>query len=66
MNIHLALDEHLLQQALRIGRQRTEKAVVTEALEEYVQRRQQREIVRLSGVVEYGADFDYKSQRKHA
>ena len=40
-----------------------ETAAVTAALEEYVRRRRQREIVDLFGKVEYDEGYDYKALR---
>ena len=64
MDTHLVLDDQLLQKALLAGQHRTKKAVVTEALEEYIERRKQHQIVELFGSIDYDADFDYKEQRK--
>ena len=64
MATNLAIDDRLLQEALRIGGHRTKKATVTEALEEYIRRRKQKEIVRIFGSVTYEPNYDYKQQRK--
>ncbi len=64
MATNLALDDALIEEALRIGGHRTKKAVVTEALEEYVQRRRQLRILDLFNAIDYDPDFDYKMQRK--
>ena len=64
MPTNLAIDDNLIQQALIIGKHRTKKAVVTEALNEYIQRRRQVELIDLFGKIEYDSDFDYKEQRK--
>ena len=64
MPTNLAIDDHLLEEALRIGGQRTKKATVTEALEEYIQRRKQAEILKLFGTVEFDPKYDYKKQRR--
>lgn len=64
MATNLALDDRLIEEALKIGNQSTKKAVVTEALTEYVQRRKQLKILDCFGVVEYAPDYDYKRQRK--
>jgi hypothetical protein len=37
----LAIDDRLLEEAQRLGEQRTKQATVTEALQEYIQRRRQ-------------------------
>jgi hypothetical protein len=64
MATNLAIDEQLLEEALRIGGQRTKKATVTEALQEYIQRRRQARIVDLFGTVEIDPKYDYKKQRR--
>ncbi len=63
MATNLAIDPELLQAAHEIGPHRTKKATVTEALEEYIQRRQQRRILDLFGTVDYDPDYDHKKQR---
>lgn len=63
MATNLALDDVLIEEALRVGGHRTKKAAVTEALEEYVQRRRQLQILGLFNTVDYDPDFDYKIQR---
>jgi hypothetical protein len=37
---------------------------VTAALEEYILRREQQEILALFGTIEYAPDYDYKRERK--
>ena len=54
----------LLDEARRLGGHRTKKAAVTAALREYVKRRQQVEIIKLFGTVEYWPDYDYKALRR--
>jgi len=46
-----------------LGGHRTKRAVVEEALQEYVQRRKQLTITELFGTIEYEDDYDYKKQR---
>ena len=64
MATNLAIDDKLIEEARVVGKHRTKKAVVTEALQEYIQRRKQVEILDLFGKIEYDPDFDYKEQRK--
>lgn len=45
MATNLAIDDALLKEAQRIGRHKTKKATVTEALREYIRRRKQLEIM---------------------
>lgn len=63
MATNLALDDRLLEEACRIGHQPTKKAAVTEALQEYIQRRTQREILGLFGKIDYALDYDAKLER---
>jgi len=64
MPTNLAIDDELLQQALAIGRHRTKRETVNEALREFIQRRQRVELVRLVGKVEYDPRYDYKKERR--
>jgi Arc/MetJ family transcription regulator len=66
MPTNLAIDDQLLEEARRIGGQRTKKATVTEALEEYIQRRKQARILKLFGTVEFDPKYDYKKQRRRS
>ena len=68
MATNLAIDDALLEQAREVSGLRTKKAVVTQALVEYIQKRQQGQLLGLFGSIDYDADFDYKAQRqaKHA
>lgn len=63
MPTNLAIDDALLDEAVRVGGHRTKKATVTEALQEYVQRRKQLGILELFGTIEYDPDHDYKKAR---
>jgi Arc/MetJ family transcription regulator len=64
MPTNLAIDDNLLQEAKDISKHKTKKAVVTEALEEYIQRRKQFQITKLFGSIEYDESHNYKDQRK--
>lgn len=64
MPTNLAIDDNLLETAKSIGKHKTKKAVVTEALEEYIQRRKQFQITNVFGSIEYEEDYDYKEQRR--
>jgi len=64
MPTNLAVDDKLIEKARKIGNHKTKKGVVTEALEEYIQRRKQVKITKLFGTIDYDPDYDYKEQRK--
>lgn len=63
MATNLAIDDALLKEAQQIGRHKTKKATVTEALREYIRRRKQLEIMGLFGRIDYDDDYDYKKAR---
>ncbi len=63
MATNLAIDDDLLVEAQSIGGHKTKKATVTEALNEYIQRRKQLRIISLFGKVDYDPDYDYKATR---
>lgn len=63
MATNLAIDDKLIIEAQAISGAKTKKAVVTEALKEYIQRRKQSEIISLFGTVDYETDYDYKKTR---
>jgi Arc/MetJ family transcription regulator len=64
MATNLAIDDRLLEEARRIGGQKTKRATVTEALHEYIQRRKQRQIVELFGKIDLDPAYDHKKQRR--
>lgn len=63
MPTNLAIDDALIQEAVRIGHHKTKKAAVTIALSEYIQRRKQQEILSLFAMIDYDPAYDYKQQR---
>ena len=64
MPTNLAIDDRLIEAARKIGRHRTKKKTVTAALEQYIRRRKQREILSLFGRIEYDKNYDYKQARR--
>ena len=63
MATNLALDDELIEEARQLGGSRTKKDVVTQALQEYVQRRRQSKLLELFGTVDFEEGFDAKVQR---
>ena len=64
MATNLAIDGELIEEARVVGEHRTKKAAVTEALEEYIERRKQLGILKLFNTIDFDPDYDYKEQRK--
>jgi hypothetical protein len=54
----------LIDEARRVGHHATKKEGVRAALEEYVQRRKQLEILNLFGTIDYDPDFDHQTLRR--
>ena len=64
MATNLAIDDVLLERARRVGKLRTKKETVTQALTEFIQRRRQRKILKALGTIEFRKDWDYKKDRR--
>jgi len=64
MATNLDIDPKLLQRALEISGEKTKKAAVTRALEEFIARRDQRKLLDLFGKLEWDPDYDYKEARR--
>lgn len=63
MATNLALDPDLIERAVKVSGEKTKKAAVTRALEEFITRRSQKRLVDLMGKLEWDESFDYKSER---
>ena len=66
MATNLALDPVLLERALAVSGEKTKKAAVTRALEEFIARREQRRLVELFGSLEWDSGYDYKRERSRS
>jgi len=64
MPTNLALDDKLIEAARKLGGHKTKKAAVTAALDEYIRRHKQQEIIGLFGTIDFDPDYDYKADRK--
>ena len=63
MATNLSLDPDLLDQAMKVSGERTKKAAVTRALEEFIARRRQKRLIDLMGKLDWDSSFDYKAER---
>jgi len=64
MPTNVAIEDALLTKALKAGGGRTKKETVTRALEEFIQRRQQRKILGAMGSIEFRKEWNYKADRQ--
>ena len=63
MATNLSLDPDLIDRAVEVSGERTKKAAVTRALEEFIARRRQKRLVNLMDKLEWDKSFDYKAER---
>ena len=63
MATNLAINDTLLNEALKLSGLKTKKDTVNLALEEFVNRRKQLEIIGLFGKMDPDPDYDYKKGR---
>jgi hypothetical protein len=58
-----SIDPELIEQVLKVSGERTKKAAITRALQEFVARRRQKRLLDLMGKLEWDAGYDYKTGR---
>jgi Arc/MetJ family transcription regulator len=63
MATNLSIDPELLDHALQVSGEKTKKAAVTKALQEFIARRRQKRLLDLMGKLEWDETYDYKSER---
>jgi len=63
MATNLAIDDALINEAVKVGGHHTKKAAVTCALQEYIQHHKQQKLINLFGSIDFQPDYDYKKHR---
>ena len=63
MATNLSLNSTLIDEALKVSGERSKKAAVTRALEEFIARHKQKNLLDLMGKLEWSDSFDYKAER---
>lgn len=61
---NLALDDNLLNEALRLGGHRTKRETVNDALREYIERRKRLRALAWIGRFDFDPKYDYKKERR--
>ena len=64
MATNLSIDPDLIDRALQVSGERTKKAAVTKALQEFIARRERKRLLELRGKLEWDPAFDYKAERR--
>jgi hypothetical protein len=63
MATNLALDPKLIDRALKVSGEKTKKAAVTRALQEFIARRSQKRLIELMGSLQWDDSYDHKAER---
>jgi hypothetical protein len=63
MATNLSIDPELIERALEVSGERTKKAAVTKALQEFIARRRQKRLLDLMGKLEWDSAYDHKAER---
>lgn len=66
MATNLQIDDELIVKAVKLGRHKSKKAAVTEALKEYIEHREQEKVLSLFGTIDYDSQYNYKKQRQRS
>jgi hypothetical protein len=64
MATNLPLDQDLLDRAFRVSGEPTKKAAVTRPLQEFIARREQRQVAELFDKLEWDPGYDVKDERE--
>ncbi len=64
MPTNLAIDDRLLEEAVRIGGLRTKRETVNRALEEFVRARKRRRALGKLATIDFDPRWDYKADRR--
>jgi hypothetical protein len=63
MATNLSIDPKLIERAQQVSGERTNRATVAKALEEFIARREQRHLLKLFGKLEWDATDQHKTER---
>ena len=63
MATNLSIDPKLIERARKVSGERTKKAAVTKALQEFIARREQKHLLKLFGKLEWDSTYQYKTER---
>jgi Arc/MetJ family transcription regulator len=64
MATNLSIDAELVEWALKVSGERTKKAAVTKALQEFIARRRQKRLLDLMGKLEWDSSYDHRADRR--
>jgi Arc/MetJ family transcription regulator len=62
---NVELNEELVKEAFRLTNCKTEKELIDFALQELIRTRKKRNLLDLSGQIQFSTDYDYQALRKN-
>ncbi|WP_254563644.1 type II toxin-antitoxin system VapB family antitoxin [Oscillatoria sp. HE19RPO] len=65
MKTSIELNEELVKEALRLTNIQTEQELINFALAELIRNRKKRNLLELSGQIQFSTDYDYKALREN-
>jgi Arc/MetJ family transcription regulator len=65
MTTNIEVNEELLKEAFRLTNCKTEKELIDFALQELIRTRKKRNLLDLSGQIQFLTDYDYKALRSN-
>lgn len=63
MRTNIDIDEKLMEEAFRLANVRTKKELVHLALQEFIKAKKKKDLLELSGKIQFHEGYDYKSLR---
>jgi Arc/MetJ family transcription regulator len=63
MRTNVVIDDGLMKEALNLSRAKTKKAVIHEALGEFVNQRKRLELKEIRGKIRFASRYNYKKMR---
>jgi Arc/MetJ family transcription regulator len=64
MRTNIVLDDSLVKEALKLGRVKTKKELVNQALKEFVENRKRLNLMDLFGKITFDKNYNYKALRE--
>ena len=64
MRTNIVFDDNLIREAMELSNVRTKKALIHEALKEYVENRKRMNLLELKGKISFDNRYDYKAMRE--
>ncbi|MDJ0594513.1 MAG: type II toxin-antitoxin system VapB family antitoxin [Pleurocapsa sp. MO_226.B13] len=63
MRTNIDIDDKLMEEAFRLANVRTKKELVHLALQEFIKAKKKKDLLELSGKIQFHEGYDYKSLR---